>query len=245
MKILHALLDAVSGAQHTVSDVCIGAFQTAVCAGEIGLATTCTPQHSCVPWSDQGAARAGSLTGGDARELARLVLSNNPLEASVGMAAINALLPKEGLPLQVREASEYLAEHAVGKKVAVIGHFPFVERLRTIARQLWVIERSPLPGDITEEEGRLVLPECEMLCITGSTLINHSFDDVMSRIRGAFVVMVGPSSPLNPSLFDFGVDAICSGTVIDRESVLRHVMQGATFRQIRRAGVRLAVLEKR
>lgn len=242
MKVLHALLDSVSGESHVVTDVCVGAFQTAVTAGNTGLATTCTPQHSCVPWSEQGASNAGDLTGRDARELARMVLSDNPVEASIGMATVNALLPKKGIASREQDAADFLFELAPGKNVAVIGHFPFVDRLRLAARNLWVIEREPLPGDITEEQGRDVLPQSDVVCVTGSTLINHSFDDVMSRCRGAYVVLVGPSAPLTPLVFGFGVHAVCSGIVTDPAPVIRRVMQGATYRYVRRAGVRLVTM---
>lgn len=242
MRILHALLDTVSGVEQVVSDVCVGAFQTAVTAGSTGLATTCTPQHSCVPWSEQGASNAGDLAGRDGRELARLVLSENPVDASIGMAAINALLPKNDLPVREHDAADFLASLAPGKNVAVIGHFPFVDRLRPLAKNLWVIEREPLPGDITEEQGRDVLPRCDLVCVTGSTLINHSFDDVMGRCRGAYVALVGPSAPLAPLVFEFGVHAICSGIVTNPAPVLRRVMQGATYRYVRKAGVRLVTL---
>jgi len=43
-------------------------------------------------------------------------------------------------------------------------------------------------------------------------------------------------------LFDYGVSAISGTRVIDPETVLRCVSQGATFRQIR--GVRLLTMER-
>jgi hypothetical protein len=171
-----------------------------------------------------------------------MVLSENPLEASIGMAAINALLAADKPETEQHEAADFLAERSAGKNLAVIGHFPFVDRLRTTTRNLWVIERQPLLGDLTEDEGRLVLPECDVVCVTGATLINHSFHDVLTLCQQAYVVLVGPSAPLTPLVFGFGVNAVCSAWVTEPLLVLDRVMQGATFRQIRKAGVRLATM---
>jgi uncharacterized protein (DUF4213/DUF364 family) len=53
------------------------------------------------------------------------------------------------------------------------------------------------------------------------------------------VLALGPTTPLSPVLFDYGV-SIASGAVVQQiDAVLRHVQQGANFRQVRRAGVRL------
>lgn len=65
MKVLNALLDAVSGQSAAVRAVHVGAFQTAVTADSTGLASTCRPEHSCLPQSEQGVADAGSLVGRD------------------------------------------------------------------------------------------------------------------------------------------------------------------------------------
>jgi uncharacterized protein (DUF4213/DUF364 family) len=56
----------------------------------------------------------------------------------------------------------------------------------------------------------------------------------------AFVLLLGPSTPLSPVLFDAGLSGL-SGTVVDDlGQVLLSVGQGATFRQIkRRGGLRL------
>jgi len=49
-------------------------------------------------------------------------------------------------------------------------------------------------------------------------------------------------TPLSPVLFDYGASAISSTRVIDPETVLSCVSQGATFRQIK--GVRLLTMER-
>jgi hypothetical protein len=55
-------------------------------------------------------------------------------------------------------------------------------------------------------------------------------------------MLLGPTTPLSPVLFDHGVDIISGTKVIDTESVLRCISQGATFQQVK--GVRLLTLVK-
>ena len=51
------------------------------------------------------------------------------------------------------------------------------------------------------------------------------------------VMVLGPSTPLSPALFDHGVDALSGARVVHEAAVLRTVGQGATFQQVE--GVRL------
>jgi uncharacterized protein (DUF4213/DUF364 family) len=44
--------------------------------------------------------------------------------------------------------------------------------------------------------------------------------------------VLGPSTPLSPLLFDYGVDAISGAVVVDIPAALAAISQGANFRQI-------------
>jgi uncharacterized protein (DUF4213/DUF364 family) len=59
----------------------------------------------------------------------------------------------------------------------------------------------------------------------------------------AFFVILGGTAPLSPVLFDYGISAISGTKVVNSETVLRYVSQGATFRQIE--GVRLLTMVKK
>jgi len=45
--------------------------------------------------------------------------------------------------------------------------------------------------------------------------------------------MVGPTSPLSPVLFDYGIDVIGGSMVVDSEKTIRSITEGATFRQVK------------
>ena len=59
---------------------------------------------------------------------------------------------------------------------------------------------------------------------------------------GALVIVLGPTAPLSPVLFDYGVDVISGSRVVDVEAVLRYISQGATFKQVKRHGARLLTM---
>ncbi len=57
------------------------------------------------------------------------------------------------------------------------------------------------------------------------------------------MVLIGPTSPLSPILFDYGIDAICGSKIIDPDSLIRSISEGATFKEVK--GVKLVTFIKR
>jgi uncharacterized protein (DUF4213/DUF364 family) len=55
-------------------------------------------------------------------------------------------------------------------------------------------------------------------------------------------MVIGPSTPLSPVLFQHGVGIISGTRVVDEAAVLRTVGQGASFRQVE--GVKLLTLAR-
>jgi hypothetical protein len=128
--------------------------------------------------------------------------------------------------------------------VAIVGHFPFGERVRRAAKECWVLELHPRPGDLPAERAAEILPQADVVALSGTSLINHTFDALISLCRpDAFVILVGGSAPLTAVLFDCGVDAVAGTLVIDVTAAVRTVGQGATFRQIR--GKQLLMMAQR
>jgi len=160
------------------------------------------------------------------------------------MAAFNALLSVDENSCSEANAEDVILEHGTEWRVAIVGHFPFVEQVRQAAAECWVLELHPHPDDLSADRAAEVLPRADVVALTGTSLINHTFDALMRLCRpDAFVLLLGPSAPLSPVLFGAGVSAVGGTQVTDPERVLRSVGQGATFRQIkRRGGVRLLTM---
>lgn len=227
-----------------VKQVLIGVFATAVVLDgnppRCGLASTTlgAAHHDSTPIP-----AAGQLEGRSGRELAEWLRSPHPLQASVGMAACNALLEvDEGACLELN-AEDLILQRGAGRSVAVVGHFPFVERVRQAAKTCWVLELRPRPGDLAADQASEVLPQADVVAITGTSLINHTFDGLIAQCRpDAFVLLLGASAPLTPVLFERRADAICGARVVDIPTATRAIAQGATFRQI--PGKRLLAIIK-
>ena len=185
---------------------------------------------------------AGQLTTLSGRELAELALEvDHPTLASVGVAGINSLLPPPPSELWDEGNAEHvIAAHGAGKRVVIVGHFPFVPRLKSKVGELIVLDRHPREGDLPAEAAPQVIPEAEVIAITGMTLVNHTMENLLELCSPqSLIVILGPSTPLSQVLFDYGVDMLCGSIVTAIEPVVRAVGQGANFRQVHQAGVRL------
>lgn len=237
MSITDLLLGSVR-ADAPVRQVLVGAFWTAVVLDtdppRCGLASTLRgATHDDGPPVPE----AGRLQACSGRELAEWLRSSSRLEAGIGLAAFNALLEVDLADCVEVNGEEILLERGAGRRVAIVGHFPFVERVRQVAAECVVVELHPRSGEVPAARSPEVLPRTDVVALTGTSLINHTFDDLMHLCRpGAFILVLGPSAPLSPVLLEAGVDAVSGTLVTEPETVLRSVGQGATFRQIKRAG---------
>lgn len=248
MSILDALLDSLPE-DRPVREVRVCVHWTAVMVdgppGEpplCGLAASLRGDEG--PHGHRQVRGAGRLHQLSARELAEYLRSDYLPEASIGMAAVNALIVPDLSRCVELNAGDFLVEKGRDRHVALVGHFPFIPALRRAARRLSVLEQDPGPDEFPAEAAPQVLPQADVVAITGSTLINHTFDELVELCRpDALVMVLGPSTPLSPVLFDHGVVVLSGVQVIDAEAVLRTISQGATFRQVE--GVRLLTCVKR
>ena len=240
MKIIDDLLRTLNY-NASVRDIRQGPFQMAVLTRDCGLASTphdTGPHHSRTPVNE-----AGLLMDKDVLTLARMAFSTSQLEAAIGMATINSLIEIDEHRCIELNAGDLIAKKGEGKRVAMVGHFPFVPQLHVVARKLWVIERNPQEGDFTEAESERIIPQADVVGITGTAFTNQTIERLLSLCKpNSYVVVLGGTVPLSPILFDYGVSAISGTRVTDPETVLHCISQGATFRQIK--GVRLLTMER-
>jgi hypothetical protein len=227
MKVIDDLISSLDK-DSMVQEVYSCVLWTAVLTRHWGLASSFRQEHPC----HSKIRGVGEMRGKSAIELAEYAKSDNLLEASIGMATINSLIDIDGNICSSDNAGDILAEKGRDKNIAVVGHFPFTKQLKGAAKKLWVIEQQPSGEDLPAEAAEDILPQADVIGLTGTSLINHTFEDLMSLCKDKFVVMVGPTSPLSPVLFDYGVDVISGIKVIQPERMLACITEGAMFRQI-------------
>ncbi len=220
--------------------VLVGLHWTAVCSRACGLASTLVSSHA---HGEGNLNDVGNLHLKSARELAELALADNLLEASLGVAALNSLLEMDDRPASLSNAVDVLIQHGSAKRVALVGHFPFIPRLRQTAGELWVIEQHPGQGEFPAEAAADLLPQADVVAITSSALINHSLDRLLALAApNALVMLLGPSTPLSPLLFDYGISILSGQRVVDEELAFRTIAQGGSFQQVQ--GVQLVTYFK-
>ncbi|MEJ2041299.1 MAG: DUF364 domain-containing protein [Desulfosarcinaceae bacterium] len=231
MQILDALIERLSF-DAPVEEIRQGVFHTAVLTRHCGLAAT-LPKDA-LKQSPPLVGDAGFLLDKNAEQLSAMAYSESLLEAAIGMAAVNSLIEFDAGACLEANALDLIMKHGTDKKVAIVGHFPFIPKVRSAATALWVIENNPAQGDLRADQADEFIPQADVVAITGTSLTNHSLPQLLTLCAPrAFVIMLGDTVPLCPVLFDFGVDALCGTQVLDAEKVLRCISQGANFRQIR------------
>jgi len=244
MNLLRDVIDTLPDGQ--VLDVRIGMHWTSVVVdvnGEkrCGLASTLTPKHPHTGNPD--VPEAGQLERMSGFELARLALDDRFPQTSIGVAAINALVPKRMEQYRELNAEEVISKYGAGKDVVLIGHFPFIQRVRERVGSLTVVEQTPVTGEVHTSQSAEALSKAGVVAITAMTLVNHTFDEIIHHCSpDAFVLLLGPSTPLSPVLYDYGINMLSGSVVTNVEAVLRTVSQGGTFRQVHRAGVSLVTM---
>jgi uncharacterized protein (DUF4213/DUF364 family) len=226
-----------------VRQVRIGLHWTAVVVEkedgpQCGLASTLSGEHhhtgeSIIP-------DPGKLESYPARELAGWIESDILLRRSLGCAAINALLPRHPESWIDQNAEQAILTHGQGKKVVIIGHFPFTSFLQDQITDFHVLELNPMADDRPASLAPDLLPKADLVAITGMAFVNHTLPELLFLCSPeAYVLVLGPSTPLTPILADFGVDLLAGSSVEDIPAVLAAVGQGAIFRQVHHTGVRL------
>jgi uncharacterized protein (DUF4213/DUF364 family) len=238
MRILDDVIESLPKGFTVIKEIHVCAHWTAVLSKYCGLASTFREEGH----PHRGVRDVGDLTEKSAFELALYSRSENLLEASIGMAAINSLIQIDEATCVEANAYEILMQEGRGRNVGVVGHFPFISMLKESAKNLWVIEKRPSEGDLPEEAAEEILPQCDVVGITGTTFINHTLEDLLVQCKGSFVALIGPTTPLTPILFDYGIDVISGSKVVEPQQVIRFISQGATFKELHHHGVRLLTM---
>lgn len=218
-----------------VEELIVGLAWTAARSKSTGLAMTSPRPLAPSPLS-------GKCQGKTVKELAKLIKSWEFFEASIGLSAINSVfnhrdhiskMEENGFQqLPIGSAFDLIAENANGKKVAVIGHFRNMGELADKC-ELTILEREPSAGDLPDPAAEYILPEQDVVLLTSSTLINKTAPRLLELSKNAVTIMIGPSTPLSPVLFEMGVDII-SGLIVEEENtVLRCIREGGGVRTFR------------
>jgi len=191
--------------------------------------------------------RAGSLAGKTVENLAELAESWNPIEAIVGVAALNALAQlifEEKCETYEVAAGNLVNALNIGAEdvVVVVGSFrPIIPRIKDRTEKVYVLERNPqlrgenqtLPDTACEE----YLPKASIAIITATSLANGTIDRLLELASNAReVALLGPTAPIVPDpLFRHGVTIVGTMRVKEPELALGILMEGGGTRHLEKA----------
>lgn len=229
MSVIDGLISSLPAEPIQVRSVVAGVRWTAVASLGCGLAASCLMTEKSVV---QTLPEAGRYHFKPVQELVQGLYSDNTLIASIGLAAYSSTLTLQTSCSIEMNAFDLLARLGAGKTVVMVGHFQQAEWLQERVGSLKILEKHPHPGDYPAEAAPDLIPAADVVAITGMTILNRTIDGLLALCPpAARVVVLGPSTPLTPVLFDYGVDFISGSYVTDEEKVLLTVMQGGSIRK--------------
>ena len=188
-----------------------------------GLAMT-TEGESVAPMFPSGLEKLSTA------EAAQAMKSWNLKEAGFGLAAANSVLnTAERLEsLNCYEPFENYCTRGIDfhdKTVALIGHMNGPAYMRRDAKKVYILERDPKMGDYPDSACDFILPQCDVVLITGSSLVNKTLPHLLELCKNACTILTGPSVPMCPELLDLGFSRIAGLVPEKREDLRCHVVK--------------------
>ena len=217
-ELYDALLAGISS-DAVVTDTLAGECWTAVETGShFGMAMT-------TPVDTAPRMLSGNYTGMQLRELAGAAKSWNLTEAGFGMAAVNAFYnsPQRLEALGAYEPFDNYCTDGLdlrGKHIGVVGHLNMPQSVYEQAASLRILERNPRPGDYPDSACDWLIPQCDVVIMTASTLVNKTLPHLLDLSKHAYTILAGPSCPMCPELLNFGIDRI-AGLVINNAAGMK------------------------
>ncbi len=225
--------------EQLVTDLRVGLGYTAVEVSdkEVGLAYTFRHDigRTCTALK-----QAGEITGRTAKELIGWMGRDDLLSSSIGLATLNAVL-QPYLPEGLGKDFLPLLKLGPHDRVGMVGFFaPLIQPIRRRCGELLIFERqtNKAKGLLGPGEIRARIPDCTVVILSATTLINKTFEEIVKYIGQAReVVLLGPSAPLLPDAFERTPVTYLGGVqVIDRGKSLRIISEGGGTHRLMKSG---------
>lgn len=226
MKLLNDIISSVETENIRAGDLRVGPSWTCVLGRYGGVSKTYG-----IPVTHGNYTRdLGNLSEKTTLELAEYARSWNLVESSIGVAALNSMVKVKGKTGV--NALDLVMEIGENKRITMIGKFPRIDEIRSIAKEMWVLEMNPnlldpKNGIISESALEYVIPDSDIVIVTGSTLINKTMERILElcRLADAYTIVMGPSTTMSDILFDYGASMLAGVEIVNPESVLNIISQ--------------------
>ncbi|MGE0082937.1 MAG: DUF364 domain-containing protein [Desulfococcaceae bacterium] len=214
----------------------------------------CFTAHSASP-SCNHYHSAGSLRKKNILELTELMLSDHPLERSVGIAAVTVVsqMIMDNEPDKYKFAKvDFLDLLPDGSKIGMVGYIgPFIPVLLKRYSSLIVVDNNPLLNPGIQDNGCIIsrdikdLSDADIWVITGSCVAVGDFDQVISFVKSAkFIGIVGPSAGWLPEpAFRRGVNAVAGTKILDVAGARHVILEGGGAPDFMKYGRKYAIVK--
>ncbi|MCL2716919.1 MAG: DUF364 domain-containing protein [Alphaproteobacteria bacterium] len=203
------------------------------------------PEAVCCPSSAMAMPFPGKLRGRLAADVVEEAITGSGLRRGCGIATIKALadVVNTGRAAQGFETLEGVdafnaAEVGSEETVVVVGAFvPFLRELRKIGARHFVLEKDPstlkpheMPYFRPAEKAPEVVPQADVLLVTGTTLGNDTLDGLVALAKPtARIVVVGPTvTMVGDAFFERGCHIIGGIKVTDPDAFLDILAEGGS-----------------
>ncbi len=228
--IVQRLIDEVKqdSFYRTLSEVRIGIGYTAVVLDDGSCGVSYTFRNELGPQCgliDQ----AGNLSGTNCSQIVDWAMDLNLAKCAVGLACINAILQQRLEGFSSGNALEQI-DFRPGDTVGMIGYFkPVLDRVEGKAKDIYIFERNITDRGILPDWAEdIYLPQCHVVIITGTTLLNKTIDGILEKCQNAReIVVMGPTAALCPKVYNgHGVTLLAGVKVVNAERVLNAAGEG-------------------
>lgn len=207
--------------EHTISGE---RWSASLCGNTLGMAMA-AECDSISPMFPAG------LAGMDTKDIAPAIKSWNFREASLALSAVN-LCCNTREHMEALGCEEPFKNYCTagldvrGKTIAAVGHLHLTEELHREAKQVYILEREPQSGDYPDSACDVILPQCDIVIITGATIINKTLPHLLSLCKDAYTILIGPSVPMCPALLEHGIDRLSGLAVTDPAAMAKKIAAG-------------------
>jgi len=233
-----------------VDDLVLGIFFTGVklSTGHAGCAFTPIgeiPEAVCCPTSAARMPQAGDLERKPVPEILKYSKDTNVLKSAIGVATLNAI---SQLIVETENEREYevvkekdgfdLLNIQPDETVSLIGAFGlYIRRLKIMGNPFFIIEKNPQtlrPDEMKyykpESEMASALEETDVVISTGTAIVNHTIDTILSFInRGQRKAIIGPTASMIPdAFFKRGINVMAGVRILDSDLMIRILKQGGS-----------------
>jgi uncharacterized protein (DUF4213/DUF364 family) len=250
-----------------IDDLVIGIFFTGVklSTGHAGVAFTPIseiPEAVCCPTTAVRMPQAGALDGKPISEIIQYSLDSNVVKSAIGVATLNAV---SQLILESTNGTEYeiirdrdgfnLLKIQPHETVSLIGAFgPYIRRLKMMGNPFFIVEKNSQTLKLDEmkhfkpeSEMRDALEKSGVAILTGTSIVNHTIDQILSLLRnGIRTAIIGPTASMIPDVFfRRGVHVMAGVQISNPDLMIKILKQGGSgYHLMKESGEKIAFVKR-